>query len=427
MRKYSAYLLLALFGLLVLIPNAPSHQEEIRRDSGVFLYMGEQVLEGKIPYRDLWDHKGPVIYYIDAISLLVGGGSRWGIWVFELLSLTAASLLSYTTLHAALGPVPATFGTLTWLVGLSFVHNGGNLSEEYSLPWQFAAILLFWRSRKTDQYSYLHCFLIGLTASVSFFLRPNNIGVQLTIVILITIYAIFTSEWKKWIFQGFAILAGMLLIASGIGLYFLLNNAISEFYTAFFLFNFTYSATPWLSRWDAVREGYTKYLSPTRVQFIVLPTWIVALIYSLQKRDNLSPRTSLLHLAIIGLPLEAILSGISGESYEHYYMMWLPVIGILAGYFAYGVLTRFSSTSRKPLLTSRNLTIYIALEGILALPSWKIFPAMLPYPNPKYPQITRQILNFLDGEEFLIMWGAEATREDNRLHDGGRGEGGNKC
>ena len=38
-------------------------------DNGVFLYGGQQLLAGKTPYLDFWDHKGPLIYFINAIGL----------------------------------------------------------------------------------------------------------------------------------------------------------------------------------------------------------------------------------------------------------------------------------------------------------------------------------------------------------------------
>ena len=33
-------------------------------DSSVFLYIGRQMHRGKVPYIDLFDHKGPILYLI---------------------------------------------------------------------------------------------------------------------------------------------------------------------------------------------------------------------------------------------------------------------------------------------------------------------------------------------------------------------------
>jgi hypothetical protein len=34
-------------------------------DSAIFLYIGRAILNGQVPYVDIWDHKGPLLYYIN--------------------------------------------------------------------------------------------------------------------------------------------------------------------------------------------------------------------------------------------------------------------------------------------------------------------------------------------------------------------------
>lgn len=53
------------------------------RDNGFFLYSGSQILKGKLPYLDFWDSKGPLIFYINALGLFIGKGTRWGVWLLE--------------------------------------------------------------------------------------------------------------------------------------------------------------------------------------------------------------------------------------------------------------------------------------------------------------------------------------------------------
>ena len=62
--------------LLIMSPYLPVFSENMDRDSGVFIYTGKQVLDGKIPYLDVWDHKGPLLYYINAFGLLLGRGHQ---------------------------------------------------------------------------------------------------------------------------------------------------------------------------------------------------------------------------------------------------------------------------------------------------------------------------------------------------------------
>src|SRR5258708_38768094 len=76
--------ILIVFGLSVLSAASPSVEPLPGRDQGVYLYIGRGILHGGIPYRDFWDHKGPLIYYINALGLLLAGKAHLGGWVLEI-------------------------------------------------------------------------------------------------------------------------------------------------------------------------------------------------------------------------------------------------------------------------------------------------------------------------------------------------------
>src|ERR1051326_1095833 len=42
-------------------------------DEGVFLTIAQEILHGRLPYRDVFDHKGPAIYYLLAGVLALTG------------------------------------------------------------------------------------------------------------------------------------------------------------------------------------------------------------------------------------------------------------------------------------------------------------------------------------------------------------------
>ena len=63
-------------------------------DSAFFLLMGKGVTQGKIPYLDLYDQKGPMIFYVNALGYLLTG-NRYGIFLMQIVNLTAAYLIVY--------------------------------------------------------------------------------------------------------------------------------------------------------------------------------------------------------------------------------------------------------------------------------------------------------------------------------------------
>src|SRR3990172_2850421 len=105
------------------------------RDPGVFLYMGDQILDGKIPYRDIWDHKPPLIFFINALGQLITRNSFWGIWTLEVVWLLASGVLGFLLLSKAFGYAAATIGSTIWIVqmGQLLALEGGNFTEEFAL------------------------------------------------------------------------------------------------------------------------------------------------------------------------------------------------------------------------------------------------------------------------------------------------------
>src|SRR3972149_531182 len=71
------------------------------RDQGVYAYVGGRLLHGQIPYRDMWDHKGPLIYFIYAAGFLIH--PVYGVWLLGLIALWLAIFLSYQLLRRLFG------------------------------------------------------------------------------------------------------------------------------------------------------------------------------------------------------------------------------------------------------------------------------------------------------------------------------------
>src|SRR5687768_18415163 len=80
--------LVSFFGtLMALFPSNPTNMTLPSRDSGVFLYVGWRLLNGDIPYRDVWDHKPPLIYFVDALGIALTPASPWGVWTRQFHSI----------------------------------------------------------------------------------------------------------------------------------------------------------------------------------------------------------------------------------------------------------------------------------------------------------------------------------------------------
>ena len=235
------FLLLLVIILAVLVPFSPIVPSVPSRDSGVFLYTGWRVLHGEIPYTQIWDHKPPIIYYLDAFGLWLTPGSVWGVWLVEVISLCTATLAGYAIIKRLYGIFPAIFLSFLWLFSTFYLLAGGNLTTEYVLPFQFLLLWFFYCAENESQYGW-YGILLGAITALLFFTRQNAIAIPIAIGIYIFASRIYQQNFRRLANDSLVILIGGLVVTAIIVGYFAINGALPAFWDTAFLYNFGYVA-----------------------------------------------------------------------------------------------------------------------------------------------------------------------------------------
>ena len=407
-------LFLIAWGILIagiLIPNTPLRREIPTRDSGVFLYIGEQILNGEIPYRDVWDHKPPAIHYINALGLFVGKGSVWGVNLLEFGALYLAGILGYMLAKRALGVMPAIFGVVAWLVTLTLLLGGGNFTEEFALPCQFAALYLFWQAEQRRNYSW-RGFLIGITAAISFLLKQNLIGIQLSIMIFLLLTRVPTRRWRDFFTNMMTISSGSASVIFIVGLYFARQGALSDLWDNAFAYNLAYSTTMIESKIIALAAGLV-LTSFSGMSVLALTTWFAGVIYLLRDNEKVKGKKALLALSLINLPVELFLVAISGKPYPHYYIAWLPAFAILASFFAHYSMTRLYPRLKAVSQIARTTSPHLWLSAFLCI--WSaaaLIGQMVTEDNVREATghlASEHIAESTVAGEYVLIWGAETS------------------
>lgn len=317
-RKLWPYLALALLLLVAFSSIAPPSQLVPDTDSSVFFYIGQRILQGDVPYRDVWDHKGPLIFYIDALGQFLSPHSPWGVWFLELALVSLAVFLLFALSKSRFGLWPALFGSVLFVLQLPHVLDGGNLTEEFVLPFQMLCIWLSFDDGRAKNRTRL--LLAGLAAAACFWLRPNLIGVPLAVGLTLLLRG--RATWF--------ILGGLLGLAPPV-LYFMSQDALRPMWSALLRFNFVYGTSEG-NAWGALWAGY--YNLPLLMLF-GLAGWVCS-VPLLANKPRLEAKTAyLLLVACLALPIEIGLTLFSGRAFPHYYMAWLPALAILASAFIY--------------------------------------------------------------------------------------------
>lgn len=298
---------------LLLFSNTTSPMYPILGDdSAIFRVFGTAIARGAVPYVDIWDHKGPALFLIEALPQLIHEG-RVSLFLMQVISLYV-TLLLIDVLAKRFGGMGLRITTIAVVLALlSRFLEFGNLSEEFSLPFLFLAIVLLFHG---DEFGgdvrgwLLAC--SGAAFAVVVMVRLNN-----ALPIAGAFFAYFLIRVFRrqpfirallWSLGGF----GAIMAAFAIG--FAAVGALPEMINAAFLFNFRYSGEGFHGWSELISSGYV----PTAliVLAVCLAGGTVALV-ARGRRDLLT-----LCVAVAATTAVAVLSNSTG--YYHYLQLTLP-------------------------------------------------------------------------------------------------------
>jgi 4-amino-4-deoxy-L-arabinose transferase-like glycosyltransferase len=397
---------LILFGvLLVLIPINPITSPIPSRDSGVFLYSGWRILQGEIPYLEIWDHKPPVILYLNALGLMIGNGSLWGLWIIELISLFTAAFIGYYLISRSFGTWPAIITLYLWLYSMVLLIQGGNFTTEFTLPLQFWCLWLAYKAEKRSFISW-HGFLIGILCGIAFLTKQNTIGIGIAIALFLIFSRITTGRYRQLGLGLLVVLIGGFFPLIVVFVSFWTQGSLPSLWDAAFKFNLAYSSLGAISHILAPIKGI-EILSTSYLAQFALVGWCVGVILIFFNRDFSQEMRALILIALIDFPLELVFVGTSGQRYPHYYMTLLPVLAYLAGLAFWFLFTRISQfhQTNKP----QHYFAVCLLSVFIMTHATSYIGRVIGQIRSKDLSAVSYIMKYTDPDDFVLLWGAEAS------------------
>lgn len=395
-----------IFSVLLVLQQANPARSKLGRDSGAYIYIGSQILRGAPPYLTAWDSKPPGIFLLDAAGLWLGKGTRWGIWLIEVISLTATAIFGFLAMREHFGIAVSLIASMIWLYALNRLLIGGNLTEEYSLFWGFLSSLLFILSLKKEYNLWLYVG-IGLCAGGSFLLRPNNTGVQISIILTLIVLTLLRKQYLALVKRLIIIGAAALFPLGIVAIYLISKNALQASWEAAIIYNFfSYAGVHHFNLSGSLLTGIFHIGFISHFAFLGL---LIALSELWPHIKEYSPHSAIvLWISINGL-LEIALSALSGRNYEHYFINWLPFIAFSNALLITRVLPQFINWIQpKTLAILIVVTVLISasFNGVISTNLKSMF-------NPSSAaQYTDQVANYVrlhtTSDETVLVWGGQA-------------------
>lgn len=319
-KEYKEYIFLFIVVCalcLMVLYSSPLYKGLPDIDSSVFQVMGKGMLEHKIMYKELFDHKGPIVYIINALAYLISNNN--GLFIIETIIFYIGTIFVYKTSRIVLSKELSIVVNLLYML-ISFRYfYGGNYTEEYASTFMSMAmyfIIKILHSKEINKKFYW--IMIGSTFTINLLIKPTYISIWVAFGMVQLISSIKDKKIKELIKNTGYMLVGILIILVPIIMYLIINNDIKDFIDAYIIMNMKYSNSSVLTRIVKFKELVTAY-KYNRYLLIML-VGNVMIIFS--KKTNKRTKSFITLFSVISI----VLTAWAPNAYSHYLIQLAPCV-----------------------------------------------------------------------------------------------------
>jgi hypothetical protein len=403
-----SHIFVALMAILsaLLMPSRMLLDRGAPNDSAVFAYVGWAMNHGLAPYRDVWDHKGPLLYYLQFAGVRLFPKSTFGIGLLESLALFGAFFLLYTILNSFASGRVSAVTSVACVFFLARFAEGGNLCESWALLPLATAHYASWRGYQRTSLRWCAS-VLGACFACIIWLRPNMATFPV-VALLILLYRKFNKDGLRAAVSHLAVAAATALGVTCLVLLPIIRfHVFHEFVGAYFGYNAAYSGSPSILTRLRQTTDLLLLLFSSRLAILAAPGWTFALqTRKLQPSPNEAFPTLYVKVLLWTLPLEIVAACLAGRDYPHYLLPLLPTLAVLAG----SVLAKIESMIVEA--TIQRAVIYALAVGLFPV-ALAVYVQNLS-DSTNRPMTYRRLADFVrhttaSDDEIIVVGGAEAA------------------
>jgi hypothetical protein len=214
-------------------------------DPNIYFSMGKGALNGKVLYKDIFDHKGPLIFFVYAIGYLISNDTFVGIYVLESIALFFNLFFAYKLASLFLNKQCSFITALIYSLFLFNKTYLGGSAEEFISPILLASFYYFICYFRDDNIArkkgISHMFLQGALFALVLLTKLNICIIWVPLVIAIGYQLLIQKEYKKIALFALSFVGGVIVVFLPFILYFGINSALNDFYFGYVTFNSLYA------------------------------------------------------------------------------------------------------------------------------------------------------------------------------------------
>lgn len=287
-------------------------------DVSVWVNVSRRIGQGDVIYRDIFDHKGPVLYFLYSIICVIP--NQIGVWIFDFLCNSVTLFMLYFTLKIFINDKWKIFSVISictiYIMNLCRENPG---VESISLA--FTMISLYWAVKyffDNKSFNTKVAFSTALCFSIVVLLRPNLVLLWALLYLYIAIKLLREKKIKELLkIIGISVLGCCVIFIPTI-LYFVANNAFDSFIDVYINFNLKYQNADKISFLVMLRMFFieTYYILP--IIFIIFASLVIVK-NKMQKEEK-----KLLLFSFIYFLIELVIVVFPGRAYNHYLISMIP-------------------------------------------------------------------------------------------------------
>jgi len=399
---------------VILALRLPALGIPLSRDEAAYAYIGHNLPNGVIPYRDVFDHKGPLVYLAYAGILTLFQTPPEVRLAFSLLFLLDIVLVMAIGKLIGGRTVALIAAMLFGVAGSSYFVQGmdGN-TEHLMLPLALGCIyLLLLAERRQIAWPWA---LSGLTAAFAVMTKPVGLSLVAAAGVFILLRHGFSGVAVRSGLRyavGFAIGTGVVVSAFGVA------GALPQFWQQVFAYN--------LGRYGWFHGMPEEFASSTGalLRWLVNVPLPVALLAPLAMVGAVSYRRLSLpwavHLLVPWAVFDFLAAKYGIHYFPHYYYPLIAPLSLLAAVTLAGIF--HEARTAWPRLTTSQLLAILALVGLCLFYAWRLLPWYRHYsPAEAFlamysresevaldaPELVAAIQSYSDPDDKIFIWGAE--------------------
>ena len=322
-------LVLTVLALTILALRAHTWDEPLETDITGAAVIGHELLQGRLLYTDIWDHKAPALHVTHAAAILVTGFGQWTIYVLGTAAAIVTLLGVYAAASALAAPVAGLWAAAFWtaIQGDLWLQANQPNTEVFvnaCLVWAVALLL----GARADSRPGRLIAIGGLLALGS--LYKQVIVAPAAAVLVAHVLLPPEGASRRRALVDVVLVASIVTVAwSGVLGYFALAGRFADFWGAVVDYNRHYVRIfgP-LSR--TLLEAFRPQRLFPSIMVGLVPALALAAVGVVLGLARPPRRRWGLFLALAAsIPVAVGLPG--GRFFPHYYQLWLPTLAIGAG------------------------------------------------------------------------------------------------